>query len=104
MREASPELESFIDETIKLGAAKGYHPTSFIGMRQRHKTINAISRLVTSGDIQSGLKRLVDLGLKDWTIEKAVAKFPGEFSREVREAAEWRLKQVEASDENAHRT
>lgn len=104
MRKASPELEAFIDETIKLGAAKGYHPTTFIGMRERHQTLEAISRLVTSGDIQTGFKRLVGLGLKDWTIEAAVVKFPDEFSRDVREAAEWRLAQADSGDQNAHRT
>lgn len=54
----------------------------------------AISRLVVSGDIQSGFKRLQQLELLDWTIEAAVTKFPDEFSYEVREAAQWRLRQA----------
>ncbi len=91
---ASIELELFIDETIRLSRQRGYHPTTFIGMRQRHGTIDAVSRLVTSGDIQSGFRRLVELGLVNWTVEMAVTKFPDEFSRPVREAAEWRLAQV----------
>ena len=90
----SLELESFIDEGIRLARHNGYHPTTFIGMRERHGTTLAISRLVVSGDIQSGFKRLRDLGLLDWTIEAAVMRFPEEFNREVREAAEWRLREA----------
>ncbi len=89
-------LESFIDETIRLSREHGYHPTTFITMRQRHGTIGAISRLVVSGDIQSGFRRLNELGLLDWTIETAVTKFPDEFSRDVRQSAEWRLTQAKA--------
>lgn len=91
---ATLALESFIDETIRLSAKRGYHPTTFIGMRQRYGTVTAISRLVVSGDIQSGFRRLHEIGLLDWTIETAVTKFPEEFSREVVEAAVWRLKQA----------
>ena len=91
---ASPALDAFIDETIRLARQKGYHPTAFIAMRQRHGTVPAISRLVVSGDIQSGFKRLRELGLLDWTIEAAVMKFPAEFNREVWEAAKWRLEQA----------
>jgi hypothetical protein len=93
---ASIELETFIDETILLSAQNGYHPTIFIGMRQRHGTVGAINRLVKSGDIQSGFQKLVELGLTNWTVEMAVTKFPYEFSRDVREAAEWRLNQAKA--------
>ena len=97
---ANVALESFIDETIRLAGLKGYHPTTFITMRDRHGTAPAISKLVVSGDIQSGFTRLQQLGLLDWTIETAVTKFPGEFNREVLEAAEWRLRQAKG-DENA---
>lgn len=61
-------------------------------MRQRHGTVKAISKLVESGDIQSGFKRLNSLGLIDWTIEAAVTKFPEEFSPTTLECAEFRLR------------
>lgn len=95
---ASLGLEAFIDETIKLAQQKGYHPTTFIAMRKRHRTVPAISRLVVSGEIQSGFKRLRELGLLDWSIEAAVMKFPEEFNREVLEAAEWRLRQAKGEN------
>lgn len=92
IKKASAELETFIDEGIKKSQEKGYHPTVFIGMRERHGTIEAISRLVESGDIQSGFKRLQKLDLIDWTIEAAVVKFSSEFSRQAQECAEFRLR------------
>ncbi|MBJ3774929.1 hypothetical protein [Acuticoccus mangrovi] len=92
-------LESFIDEMIRLSRKRGYSPTTFIQMRRRHGTVDAISRLVVSGDIQSGFRRLDALGLLDWTIEAAVRKFPDEFSREVQYAAKWRLDQVKSGSE-----
>lgn len=95
-RLASPALEAFIDESIALSKEQGYDPTVFIGMRRRHGTVDAIERLVQSGDIQSGFERLRELDLLDWTVEAAVTKFPEEFSRNAKQCAEWRLQQVQA--------
>ena len=89
---ASAELEIFIDQTIKVAQANGYHPTIFIDMRARHGTLSAISRLVENGDVQSGFRRLEKLGLLDHTIEAAVTKFPREFSPATLECAEFRLR------------
>ena len=89
---ASLALEAFIDETIRRSRENGYHPTTFISMRERYQTVPAISRLVQNGDVQSGFKRLNELGLVDWTIEAAVMKFPDEFSADTRECAAFRLR------------
>lgn len=94
-RPASAALEAFIDESIKLSKERGYNPTVFVGMRHQYGTIDAIERLVQSGDLQSGFKRLNQLSLLEWTIESAVTKFPAEFSRNARQCAEWRLQQVQ---------
>lgn len=88
-------LETFIDESIRVSSKNGYHPTEFIRMRQRHGTKGAISRLVRSGEIQTGFNRLFKLGLIDWTIESAVLKFPHAFTKEDIECARFRLEQVE---------
>jgi len=93
-RAASVGLEAFIDRSIELAKARKYIPTVFIGMRHQYGTLEAIERLVQSGEIQSGFKRLRQLDLLDWTIEAAVTKFPDEFSRNARECAEWRLTQA----------
>jgi len=92
---ANAELEAFIDETIKVAARKGYHPTIFIGMRRNYGTVEAISRLVVNGDVQSGFSRLKKLGLLDYTIEAAVIKYPTEFSNTVQECAAFRLRLVQ---------
>lgn len=98
-RHASPELEAFIDESIKLSKQRGYNPTIFVGMRHQYGTVDAIERLVQSGDLQSGFRRLIQLGLLDWTIESAVTKFPTEFSHNAKQCAEWRLGQVRPDSE-----
>lgn len=90
----NPELESFVDETIRVAREHGYHPTVFIGMRDRHGTVSAITKLVESGEVQSGFKRLKALGLLDHTIEAAVLKFPAQFSPQTKECAEFRLRVV----------
>ena len=91
---ASLELESFIDESIRISRKHGYHPIAFIDMRKRLGTVEAISRLVQNGDVQSGFKRLHSLNFLDWTIEAAVLKLPTEFSSVARECAEFRLRAV----------
>ena len=96
-RKASPGLEAFIDKAIELAKEHGYHPTIFQGMRRQHGTLQAIEKLVQSGDVQSGFRRLRQLGLLDWTIESAVIKFPTEFTRNAQQCAEWRLRQVQPS-------
>ena len=93
-RIASPELEAFVNEGIRLSKERGYNPAIFVGMRHQFGTIDAIERLVQSGELQSGFKRLKQLGLIDWTIESAVISFAAEFSNNARQCAEWRLQQV----------
>ena len=43
------------------------------------------------GEIKSGLRRMIELILKDWTIDDAVAKLPEHFPADVQAAAQWRL-------------
>jgi len=69
-------------------------------MRRDHGTLEAIERLVQSGDIQSGFKRLKQLDLLRWTVEAAILKFPSEFTRNARDCAQWRLEQAEAEDQS----
>jgi len=99
-RSASPELEAFVDESLRLSKERGYNPSIFVGMRHQLGTIDAIERLVQSGDLQSGFKRLKQLGLIDWTIETAVTRFAAEFSKNAQQCAEWRLQQVRPKDKD----
>ena len=88
------ELESFMDESIRLSGERGYIPTKFMRMRTEYGTIGAMKKLVIAGEIQSGFRRLKEIGLLDWSIEAAVLKFPDEFTEEEQDAARWRLEQV----------
>jgi hypothetical protein len=88
------DLGAFIDETIRRARKQGYCPTVFQGMRAQLGTVLAIEKLVKSGDIQSGFKRLKELGLLVWTIEAAVIKFSDMFTSAARECAEFRLRLV----------
>ena len=94
------DLESFMEESIRVSQANGYHPTIFLQMRERHGTIGAVERLVRSSEIQSGLARLVKLGLSNWSVEAAVLRFPDQFSEQDRQAAEWRLGQARKTVSN----
>ena len=93
----SVKLEKFIDELISRSIEEGYTPQTFIDMRYRHGTVEAIKRLVTSRNIQQGLKRLGELNLLDLSVEAAVLKFPEEFTHEEQETSRWRLEQVKKS-------
>jgi hypothetical protein len=98
-RVASAALESFIDETINVAIEHDYHPTIFVSMRNQLGTVPAITKLVESGDVQSGFKRLEKLNLLDYTIERAVLRFPNEFTARARECAEFRLRLVQSKEE-----
>jgi hypothetical protein len=91
-RKASRELETFIDEAIRRCARAGYHPTVFQRMRHQHGTLEAIARLLPSGEVQTGFKKLKSLGMLDWSIEAATLKFAEEFTLTERQCAEFRLK------------
>jgi hypothetical protein len=88
------KLEVFIDESIRRCVANRYHPTAFVQMRDRWGTREAMKRLVVNGELQSGFRRLRNLGLTNWSIEAAVIRFPAYFDKGTREAARLRLSQV----------
>ena len=95
MPEAPRELEAFIDEGLRLARERGFPNIGFVQMRHRYGTMEAVTRLVTTGEVKSGLVRMIELGLKDWTIDFAVAeKFSEHFPPPVQEAAAWRLSEA----------
>jgi|WetSurMetagenome_2_1015567.scaffolds.fasta_scaffold145521_2 hypothetical protein len=85
------DLDAFIDEGLRRSIDRHYHPHIFIGMRRRLGTVEAISHLVRSGEIQSGFKKLEKLGLLDWSIEEAVVRFQEHFTKDDLECAQFRL-------------
>ena len=92
----SDPLEVWVDESIRLSQAKGYHPSNFIAMRERYKTVGAMEKLVESGHIQSGFVKLKKLGMaREWSVEAGILKFPGRFSPGARACAQFRLDHID---------
>jgi hypothetical protein len=60
-------------------------------MLEKHGKIEAISRLVVSADLQEGFKILRDKGKLNDTFEHIVIEYKDKFSKDVVEAATWRL-------------
>jgi hypothetical protein len=92
-------LDRWVDESIQQSQAKGYHPTEFIAMRDRHGTVPAMERLVESGHIQSGFLRLKKLGMAEmWSVEAGILKFSDRFTRKARDCAQFRLDHIDDKD------
>jgi hypothetical protein len=89
-------LEAWVDESIRRSQARGYHPKEFINMRARYTTVPAMERLMQSGQIQSGLVRLNELGMAhEWSVEAGILRFPERFTLAAREAARFRLDHID---------
>jgi hypothetical protein len=86
-------LDEFVDEMIRRARPLGYTPITFMRMRDDHGTAQAIRRLVETSEPQSGFRRLRDIGMKDWTLEAAVLRYPetAEFTQHTAEYAKARL-------------
>lgn len=95
-------LEAFVEESTRRCVARGYHPTAFLEMRDKHGLIEAIRRLVESSDVQSGFARLDKLGMLEWSLEAAVIRFPTQFSQMTREYAGFRLGQLKGRKLNGY--
>jgi hypothetical protein len=67
----------------------------YIRMRGQHGTAPAIERLVVSGEVQSGFRRLQRLDMLDWSMEAAVGSFPNRLTQTARECAAFRLANVD---------
>ena len=60
-------------------------------MIESHGTVDALSRLILSADLQKGFKVLRDTGQLAVTFKALVVRHTDKFGREVVEAAQWRL-------------
>jgi hypothetical protein len=87
-------FEAAVDESLKLSKAKGYVlPSDFMVMRAKEggNSIPVVSRLVRSGEMQSGFKRLKALNLLDWSLEALVPNSPNLFQQADIDCAKFRL-------------
>lgn len=75
----------------------GYNPTVWTRMVAEYGGVVTARRLINSGDIQDGLKKLLGLGRPDLTVESLILReeWLELFSDEERELAQWRLNQAQ---------
>lgn len=74
----------------------GYRPSDFIEMLDKTESVTLAKKLVATGEIQSGLKRVKSLGRPDLAMESIMLEdeFSGLFTDDERAAARWRLQQL----------
>lgn len=95
------QLEYDFEQTMRAAceesAGLGYYPARFLQALERKGAVPYAKELVSTGDLQSGLKQLRKRNRLDLSIEHLVAEVPRFrplFTDEEREAARWRLEQV----------
>lgn len=94
------ELEQSFEAKIRAALSEchrlGYHPSDFEGMLANATAARVAEKLVTSGELQAGLKRLAQMGRFDLSVESIMleAQFASLFSNQHLAAAQWRLNQV----------
>ena len=94
------QLEQDFDARIRAAIIEchrlRYYPSDFEEMLRCATAIRVAEKLVTSGELQSGLKRLAQLNRLDLSIEFIMleTQFQPLFKEPVLEAAQWRLDQV----------
>lgn len=85
-------LEDQLEQTIK----HGYHPTTFITMKERYGGVRACKRLIRTSDEKSGFERLKDMNRLDLTIEALIIDnlelFGQLFEPDEIEVCEFKLK------------
>jgi hypothetical protein len=98
MSTRTPEAEfaTRVQEALAEARDLRYYPTRFEQMLAELGAVNLAKKLVISGELQDGLKKMSKLGRKDLTIEAMVLepRFATLFTKDEKQAAQWRLSQV----------
>ena len=96
----SQSLEHQFAEALKQtnneSAKLGYFSTEFEAMLDAHGGVGTAVRLVRTSQIQAGMRRLCALGRPDLTTEAVMLRpeFQSLFSKELLDAARWRLNKI----------
>lgn len=98
MNALEQEFESEVRTAVLECHRLHYHPSDFEGMLAVATASHVAEKLVLSGDMQSGFRRLAKMGRLDLTVEALVAKpkFAPLFKPAIIEAARWRLATVKS--------
>lgn len=90
------EFATRVQEALAEARELHYYPNRFEQMLAELGAVRLAKKLIISGELQDGLKKMAKLGRKDLTLEALVLepKFAALFTKDERQAAEWRLAQV----------
>ena len=90
--EFTKDIQTANEKSIKLG----YYPSRFLQMAEQSGSVQAAKKMVTSGDIPNGMKKLRKLQKLDLTIESIMLKekYHPLFTTNELNAAKWRLDTV----------
>ena len=95
MQSVHSDLKAWVESAMQKCREAGFPPGPFAGMLDRWAVEEAMKRCILNTDPDSTpLRRLVQAGLGEWSIEQGVINFPDIFGADVLEAARWRLGQV----------
>lgn len=87
------EFEQRLRDSISESITLGYTPTRFIQMLDAHSGKETAKLLVKSGEIQDGLRRIVQMGHHELAMESIMLEpqFEPLFDPSDLDAARWRL-------------
>lgn len=96
MRSPESEFEERLYDSIRASIRLGYNPTRFTEMLSTRGGVATAKRLVASGEIQDGIRRIVELGHPELSMESIMLEpqFSELFTEGELEAARWRLEQL----------
>lgn len=93
MNTLETDFERRVRSAVEECKSLGYYPRNFEDMLQASGAVRVAENLVTSGTIQSGLKRLQSMGRIDLAIESIMLepRFQPLFRSLTLDAARWHL-------------
>jgi len=80
--------------SVEQSADLGYYPARFAAMLRSQPAVNVAVAMVSSGELQHGLRRLARMGRLDLSLEALMLQYPDLFSAAILECARWRLEQL----------
>jgi hypothetical protein len=96
MDPAEGEFEQRLRDSIRESISLGYNPTRFTEMLNTWGAVGTAKRLVASGEIQDGIRRIVEMGHPELSMESIMLEpqFVSLFTEGELPAARWRLDQL----------
>jgi hypothetical protein len=90
------EFEQRLRDSIRESISLGYDPTRFTEMLNAYGGVPTAKRLVASGEIQDGIRRIVEIGHPELSMGSIMLEpqFASLFTQGELAAARWRLDQL----------